>query len=301
MLSALILAPIFSDVEFLKYFTSWRYKDYIIENMSLRWKNGFIIPGVFFYGPQLDFALGAVINGSLWTIREEIVCYLLVLLLGLFGVLNLWTSLAILAASVVGFYLQVDSLIWPFVSCKVLPAFSAGMTLYFVHRQVGLSGIGVALCFLALVVLAYLGHTLIPLSIFGAYILVYLAVSPSVYLGNAARYGDISYGVYLYGWPVEQCVRYGLGDGASWWSVLGLALPISFACGWLSWHLVEHPMLRCKGLLKLETGSNVSHNDSISQARMGRFGVSSICASICPKWLRGALSQDLSTSTTSGK
>lgn len=250
VLSALVVAPVFSDGELLNYFTSWKYYDYIIENISLRWYNGWMIPGVFFYGAKLDFSLGSIINGSLWTIREEVVCYLLVLLLGLLRVLNLWTSVAILAASVVGFYLQLDSLLWPFASFKVLPAFSAGMTLYFVHRQVGLSGIGVYLCFLALVILAYLGHTLIALSIFGAYILVYLAVSPSVYMGNAARYGDMSYGVYLYGWPVEQCVRYGLGDGATWWSVFGLALPISFACGWLSWHLVERPTLRWRGLFK---------------------------------------------------
>src|SRR5262249_2179514 len=146
-------------------------------------------------------------------------CYLLVLLLGQLGILNLWTSLVILVLSVAGYYLNLDGMCWPFISLFLLPAFSAGMTMYFLHQRVDLSTIGACLCLIALVMLAYLGYAFVAFSIFGAYILIYLAVSPSIYLGNAARYGDLSYGVYLYGWPIEQCLRYNVGEGVNWWIV----------------------------------------------------------------------------------
>jgi peptidoglycan/LPS O-acetylase OafA/YrhL len=250
LLSALVVAPVFSNLDLVTYFTSLKYYDYVVENLMLRYYYAPTIPAVFFYEPSIEYSIGSLINVSLWTIRWEISCYLLVLLLGRLGVLNLWTSLAILIGSVVGFYLKLDGVCWPFVSLFLLPAFSAGMTIYFVHREMKLSGLVACLCILALIVLAYFGHTYMAFSIFGAYVLIYLAMSPLVYVGNAARYGDLSYGVYLYGWPIEQCLRYGLGDGVSWWNVFGLALPISFACGWLSWRLVERPTLRFRGILK---------------------------------------------------
>jgi peptidoglycan/LPS O-acetylase OafA/YrhL len=250
LLSALVLAPFFHVGELSTYFTSIKYYDHIVENLFLRYYDAFVIPDVFFYGPKIDYSLGSVINGSLWTIRWEVSCYLLILLLGQLRVLNLWTSFAILILSTIGFYLRLDGTFWPFVSFVVLPAFAAGMTLFFIHRDARLPAGGAFLCLLGLAILSWFGQTFIAFSILGAYIIIYLAVSPSVYMGNAARYGDLSYGVYLYGWPIEQCARYALGDGASWWAILALALPISFACGWLSWRLIEHPMLRLKGIFK---------------------------------------------------
>ena len=51
----------------------------------------------------------------------------------------------------------------------------------------------------------------------------------------AARFGDLSYGLYIYGWPVEEGVIWALGGRALWWQVLALALPataaLAFLCG----------------------------------------------------------------------
>jgi peptidoglycan/LPS O-acetylase OafA/YrhL len=61
----------------------------------------------------------------------------------------------------------------------------------------------------------------------------------------AARFGDLSYGLYIYGWPVEQTVLY-LRPDASWLELFLLAYPATAAVAFLSWHLVEKRALRLK-------------------------------------------------------
>lgn len=53
------------------------------------------------------------------------------------------------------------------------------------------------------------------------------------------RLPDVSYGVYLYGWPIQKIlVAAGVRDG---WSLFALALPISLVLGYASHRLVERP------------------------------------------------------------
>jgi len=82
--------------------------------------------------------------------------------------------------------------------------------------------------------------------LFGCYLALWLAVTPRLPVIPAARFGDLSYGLYIYGWPAEQAVVWLLGGRAMWWQVFLLALPAAAALAFLSWHLVERPALRLK-------------------------------------------------------
>ena len=58
--------------------------------------------------------------------------------------------------------------------------------------------------------------------------------------------GDYSYGLYLYGFPIQQAFT-ALGS----WTYnppldLCVALPVTFIVAWTSWHFVERPALRLK-------------------------------------------------------
>jgi peptidoglycan/LPS O-acetylase OafA/YrhL len=79
-----------------------------------------------------------------------------------------------------------------------------------------------------------------------AYPLVYIATSPTIRLPTLDRLGDVSYGTYLYGWPMEQVMNHALGQYSTPWTVLALSLPASLLLGWLSWHLLEKRALRLK-------------------------------------------------------
>jgi peptidoglycan/LPS O-acetylase OafA/YrhL len=60
------------------------------------------------------------------------------------------------------------------------------------------------------------------------------------------RFGDASYGVYIWAFPVQQTIVQVLGHDVSPWVVIAVATPIVYALAQLSWHLIEAPSLRRK-------------------------------------------------------
>ena len=57
------------------------------------------------------------------------------------------------------------------------------------------------------------------------------------------RFGDISYGVYIYAWPVQQLVW---TPGQSGYANAALATLIVIPVAYLSWRLVEKPALNLR-------------------------------------------------------
>ena len=80
----------------------------------------------------------------------------------------------------------------------------------------------------------------------GSYFLFFLVFHPRIPFGDFAKYGDFSYGVYLYGWPVQALVFYFFKDYIHPYSFFFIALPISILMAFLSWHLVEKRLLKLK-------------------------------------------------------
>jgi peptidoglycan/LPS O-acetylase OafA/YrhL len=56
---------------------------------------------------------------------------------------------------------------------------------------------------------------------------------------------DLSYGIYLYGWPIQQ-VLVQVFPSVSLWVLLMPALFLSALAAWGSWHWIEAPALRLK-------------------------------------------------------
>lgn len=73
---------------------------------------------------------------------------------------------------------------------------------------------------------------------------------------------DYSYGIYLYGWPMQQLIAHFAPDWGPY-KMTAVALPCAWICGALSWHLVERralqlkkakPMLAVRTMLSRELG-----------------------------------------------
>lgn len=78
------------------------------------------------------------------------------------------------------------------------------------------------------------------------YLVLFLALSPKIHLPKAAQYGDMSYGIYLYGFPAQQIVIHFWGTELSIAALFSLSMLLSLACALASWHGVEAVFLRRK-------------------------------------------------------
>jgi peptidoglycan/LPS O-acetylase OafA/YrhL len=208
-----------------------------------------------------------LVNGPIWTIQYEFVCYILIALLGIAGILQRRAFLLILFASVFVFYvLQIanGSLSEPagitLYNWKEFPIggapdnyprfltyFFLG-TIAFLYRERITYSPGIAVLFVvATLIIARLGHwmdIILPFSL--CYLVLFVAFDPRIALQNWAKHGDFSYGLYLYGWPVQQSLILLCRSWITPWLVFVLSLPLTllFAVG--SWYLIERRFLRLK-------------------------------------------------------
>jgi len=75
-------------------------------------------------------------------------------------------------------------------------------------------------------------------------------------LRSLSRFGDLSYGAYVWAWPVQQVTRLWLPSTEPVWLQMFVVVPQVLACAFVSWHLVEKRALRLKPRAKDATGDH---------------------------------------------
>lgn len=209
------------------------------------------INGVFSTNPW-----ETTINGSLWTISYEFTCY--VALAAFFYLrkrLNVSRILLIVAyvAMFVGnvfFYYQISrhSFFINFGQAIELGIFFVAGSILAAFRYENFRHHGwVILGSLVLIVVGvWSGHFLKGFHFVGLPLLVMsLGVQGTPFLRDVGkRWGDMSYGIYIYGFPVQQALYYFFDF--NWWELMLVSIPIVMALGWLSWHLIEKRALLLK-------------------------------------------------------
>jgi peptidoglycan/LPS O-acetylase OafA/YrhL len=247
--SAFVLGPLVTTLPLGSYLSRPEPWEYVLGNTLLD-QTVHELPAVSFVANPV----GLEINGSLWTLRLEFLMYLMVLALGLMRRLTVPVGLLLVAFGIA--CLQFEMLYplekwgWFFELLSgwgwLVGFFAAGMVLYKLRNTRIWDG-RIALFALAGLVASVLLREFIPLfPLFGCYLALWLALNPHLPVVPAARFGDLSYGLYIYGWPVEEFVMWLSNGRALWWQVFLIALPTAGALALLSWHLVERPMLRLK-------------------------------------------------------
>lgn len=242
---AFIVGPVISAAPLHEYFASAQPYRFVISNLALLDVFGFIpisqeLPGVF-----QDNPFPRTVNGSLWTLRIEAECYMLVLCLGLCGLLNRFVSLCLLMAGWIAMKFWFGGFRVEFISC-----FLAGASLYIWH--VPLRGRVALVCLMLWLASFQLGGLRLVSASAGAYLVIYLAVSPEIRMPRLARWGDLSYGTYIWSFPVQQIASSALGSWTSWYWNLGISIPIVLLLALASWHFVEAPALRLKAKRRME-------------------------------------------------
>jgi peptidoglycan/LPS O-acetylase OafA/YrhL len=240
ILVALVMGPLATTLSPAAYLSHPDVLKFIFRNISLAWPQ-YTLPGVFEANPY------PAVEGSIWTLFHEVLCYGLVLLAGVLGLMArrramtlallayglLWVLPDLVDLSVHRRILQTRELSLPFVF---------GITFWIWRDRIVLSAwilAGLAgLAYMAAGSLAGFPVMMLALT-YGVFWCGYL---PGKTLRQFNRLGDYSYGIYIYAFPMQGLVVWLYGDMGPYTNI-ALALPPTLLCAVLSWHLVERPAL----------------------------------------------------------
>lgn len=222
---------------------TWRYLMQVLTGF----KSAGAMPGVFLDNPH-PWPMGTV-----WTLRYEISLYAGVFLAGIAGLLRGWRFAAGLAGALFSAVVVVDA-VWPeagkYVTTliRLCLMFVLGATFYLAREVIRLSwvilGVLVLATWLSFGTPLYFALLFLT-EAYGVLVLALAAPLPFVMWSDRA---DLSYGIYLYGWPIQQMLV-ALYPNATPVALLAPALALSALAGFLSWTLVEKPALAFKSIL----------------------------------------------------
>lgn len=249
LLCAFIVGPLGADSA-AAYFHGFPFFSFLRHALLL---DKLDLPPTFLYS-----AVPGQVNGSLWTIKIEFECYLLVAALGLAQVFRVrQVPLALLVAALGLELLTLAPHARHSLSesaaghLQFFSAFPVGMVFFLYRDRIVYRPLLLAGAALVLAAGSYFFWLQAILALPLVYVLMYAAFSRSAVLHDFGRKRDLSYGLYLYGWPVQQLLApyfsgpHSSGPLAPYLLTLTV-LPPALACAWASWHFVEKPSLRLK-------------------------------------------------------
>jgi peptidoglycan/LPS O-acetylase OafA/YrhL len=199
------------------------------------------------------------LNGSLWSLYPEMQCYLLTLITGLFTLFNKnKTAFLLLLVFVYSVYAvniyDTSQRFGPTIltlsnARKLYIAYLCGAAMYVFRDKILIDGKGQVFILLFALLLLRNGGFLIA----APALIAMLAIKGFSNFSLPLKY-DISYGLYIYAFPIQQLVFTCWGKSLGFAGAGLMALLLSCLAGLLSFVLIEKPFLRLKkiGLVQAE-------------------------------------------------
>jgi peptidoglycan/LPS O-acetylase OafA/YrhL len=250
IITAFLIGPVVTSLSVGDYLTHPTPYLYVLKGSFLDTFSG-RLPGVFESNPFPD-----VVNGSLWTVPIEWCCYIAVagaaitrafrhrwLLVGI--LLVLFVAMVVVAPPIDASIApedQQNSFLLMLLPCG---SFLTGVLMFLWRQNVRLYPwtLAVALAILPLPLPAGLHIGLEMIAV--PYAAIHLGLRRPGRVAVLVRPGDVSYGVYVYAYPLQQSLAQGIA-GLAPATMFALTFPIAWLMGFVSWHWLEHPALQLK-------------------------------------------------------
>ncbi len=247
ILSILVVGALFTTLplgEYLTQWTTWRYLGNAFGFIQ------FDLPGVFESNP-----FPRSVNGSLWTLQLELYCYGILTLLFATKLIfsrQIFTALVVSVSIAMTFLNLTTGWSAPGLHMPapvLIYYFMIGALAYQWHFSMPYSKI----LFFSCLAMSYL---LIPTRNFvfiAAWPLVYIMIfigSTEIRLPAVLKGRDLSYGIYLFGFPVQQALVASVAALREPVALFFTSAPIAILLSVLSWKYIEKPTMALRRHLK---------------------------------------------------
>ena len=246
-LSAIFLGAIFTTLNLSDYFSSsefWVYFKNIVGIIN------FNLPGVFNDNP-----FPGTVNGNLWTLRPDYYGYLILTCLMLFGIfdrkqLYFYCLVAGLLISLgLDFIYEVGKPNFVPKDSTLVFSFLFG-SLIFLKSDIIPWRLDILLfCLVFYIFFGQDGGFSYLTSAMVVYAIVYVGML-KIPMPAFLKRGDYSYGIYLYGFPIQQALVATFLWTREWYIVFPLSAILTLTLAVMSWHYIEKPFLKLKYLIR---------------------------------------------------
>jgi len=250
--SVFFLGPVVTTLSLNNYFSNpqtWRYLltislYYLISGGASVWT----LPGVFTNNPFPN-----AVNGSLWMMPYLFSMYLIIPVLGKAALIKKGRSIILLYLLAI-LLLPINAIHpLPFlgvISAYLIICFSEGAILYLYRDKIRLDWKIVLLSLFIWALSFAFSHNeaylLFVSSLVLPYLVVYFAFIPTPHVHKLTKYGDFSYGLFIYSFPIQQLFVFFFVTFLTPAILFGLSVIVTLPTAILSWVLIESRALKFK-------------------------------------------------------
>lgn len=262
----------FTQLDLKEFLINPKVYYYLLHDSTIIFGTTYELPGVFKANPYPE-----TVNGSLWTLRFELIMYVVLGMLtwlyirkspysiadgfrrmiALIAIVSMTVNLSInlipslqenisniltnLLPSLPGLTGEIHK------TCHFAAIFFYGAALFCFQSYITFRKSCILILTFLLLLMLLVNHDafFLAYNLIVGYLILSLAFLPSGVIRRFNGIGDYSYGIYIYAFPIQQSVMARMPNLEPL-GLFAISLPITLVLAVASWHVVEKPFLRLK-------------------------------------------------------